>query len=513
MTQSAAKRVFSGSIWGVLAKILDAAAKFITIPLLVGYYGRADYGLVALAFSLNAYLRLMDLGFNIGAVRYFAKWVTEGNMDKIGRVSRSSIVFYGVIGLLNALIFIVMGHHGQWFFTLTAEQEPVYRTMMYILAASTIFNWLSNVLVQLLSAKDELGFVNRITIISSILNFATAFAAITLHWSLPLYFLAYTLSTLIVIPFYTLRLRVFNVRLAFLLLPKWDGPAFREILNYSLAIFVMGLFQLTANHLRPLLLGRYANDISVLTDYRVIQTIAMLIVAFAGVFMQVLLPSASKLYAEQNQQRLESMVYNGTKYITVFLSFMVFILVVNASNILTLYMGDGYEALSLWMALWLVTVLLYAHNTPVASLVLSTGKTKFLVYSSATSCILSLPVTALLAPQYGVGAAVIGYFFYIVLQIAFYYVYYIPKVLKLDSSRIFMGSFLPATAGGVLAAGVTYFAAPYLKITDSFAALIVHSLIFSVLFGLYIVLFVMRPKEISELKNKLISKKANKPQQ
>src|SRR5690606_10246975 len=192
----------------------------------------------------------------------------------------------------------------------------LYRQIMYILAFSTVLNWVGSVVVQLLSAHDELGYVNRVTVLTSLLNFAAAWLAIWLHWSLIEYFIAYTLTTLVPIPFYVARLRVFPVPRLSLLRPQWNGGAFREVLSYSLAIFLMGLFQLSANNLRPLLLGKFANGIDVLTDYRVMQTIAMLIVAIGGVFMQVLLPSASKAYAEGNQQRIERMVFEATKYIS-----------------------------------------------------------------------------------------------------------------------------------------------------------------------------------------------------
>src|SRR5690606_21522941 len=114
------------------------------------------------------------------------------------------------------------------------------------------------------------------------------------------------------IPLYVWRLRVFPVSRLSLVAPGWNGAAFREILTYSLAIFAMGLFQLTANNLRPLLLGKFAGGVEVLTDYRVIQTIAMLIVAFGGVFMQVLLPSTSKAYAAGDHRRIERMVFKAT---------------------------------------------------------------------------------------------------------------------------------------------------------------------------------------------------------
>src|SRR5690606_10683726 len=151
------------------------------------------------------------------------------------------------------------------------------------------------------------------------LNFVIALVAVQLQWTLIMYFIAYTVVTLLPIPCYVWRLKVFPVPRRRLLSPRWEGTAFREILTYSLTIFAMGLFQLTANNLRPLLLGKFTGGVEVLTDYRVIQTIAMLIVAFGGVFMQVLLPSASKAYAAGDHGRMERMVFNATKYISIFL--------------------------------------------------------------------------------------------------------------------------------------------------------------------------------------------------
>ncbi|MFC7523608.1 lipopolysaccharide biosynthesis protein [Parapedobacter sp. GCM10030251] len=499
-------RIFSGSVWGIIAKVLDALAKFVTIPMLVGFYGKADYGLIALAFSLNAYLRLMDLGFNVGAVRFFSMWTADSAWTKIENVSQSSVVFYGVIGLLNAVIFLVMSAYGTQLFNLADDQEPLYRQIMYILAFSTVLNWLSSVVIQLLSAKDELAYVNRITVISSLLNFAVAFLAIQLKWSLIPYFIAYTLTTLIPIPFYIARLRVFPISRSSLLAAHWHGSAFREILNYSLAIFLMGLFQLTANNLRPLLLGRFAEGMEVLTDYRVIQTIAMLIVAFGGVFMQVLLPSASKVYAEGNPQRMERMIFEATKYISVFLVFVVFVLILNADEILRLYMGVGYVDLSLWLSLWLLTVLLSMHNTPVASLVLSTGKTKFLVYSSAIACLVSLPITVVFAPSLQVGAAVVGYLVYMVLQIGFFYVYYIPRVLKLNGFRLFTRAFLPAAAGGVLTLFISRYAIQALPFRGGYGTVIAGSAVFGIIYLVYLLVFVVKPVDVRYLKETLMGK-------
>jgi len=499
-------KILSGSVWGIFAKILDAFAKFFTIPMLVGFYGKADYGLIALAFSLNAYLRLMDMGMNVGSIRFFSMWIAQKKWDKIAVVSRSSIVFYGVIGVINALVFVFMAERADLFFNISPDQSVVFKWMMYILSISTVFNWMTSVVSQLLNAHGEQGWVNRVTVISSVLNFLTALLAVKYKLNLPVYFLLYTLSTLIIIPFNVYRLKIYNMPLLSLLSPKWNGKAFKEILGYSLTIFAIGIFQQSADSLRPLLLGKYASQgIEVLTEYRVIQTIAMLIIAFGAIFMQVLLPSASKIYAENNREKLEQFVYDGTKYISVFLSLVVFLLIVNARTILHLYMGAGYDHLALWLIIWLLTVLVSMHNAPVATLVLSSGKTKNLAYFSAFTCVVSLPITSMLAHKYNVGAAVIGFFVYVWLQIGFYYVYYIPKVLFLESKKIFFGSFFPSMLSGIIASVITYFISNLLLIHSNIVVLISNSIFFLVVYSVLILLFIIKKKEIGLLKSKMFS--------
>ncbi|AWW29638.1 hypothetical protein DN752_05605 [Echinicola strongylocentroti] len=507
--QSSVKKIFSGSVWGIAAKVIDAVAKFVTIPLLVGYYGKADYGLIALAFSLNAYLRLMDLGMNIGSVRYFAMWEAKSQYKKIATASRSSMVFYGVIGLVNALIFVLMADYGSEFFNISADQAPTYRVMMYILAASTVFNWLSNVVLQLLSAKDELGYVNRITVISSLLNFIIALAAIHFEWPLTVYFLFYTLSLLVVIPFNVYRLKVYPIALKELLTPHWDKKAFRQILGYSMAIFAMGLFQFSAKELRPLLLAKFASSIDVLTDYRVIQTIANLVMSFGSIFLQVLLPSASKAHAENDHRKMEKMVFEATRYISIFLTLVVFALILNTDNLLVLYMGESYLDLNIWLVIWLLTVLLSMHNTPVASLVLSSGKTKALVFSAALGCVISLPITVVFAEKMGVGAAVIGYLVYMLIQMAFFYFHYIPKVLHLNSTKIFFGAFCPSLLGAVIALLLAHYTSSLLSMASPYFEVALQTVVFFVAFVAYQWAFVIKRSDIEYLKTNLLNKPAN----
>lgn len=61
----------SSFFWSTVSRVLSAIVGFFSVPLLLGLYGKAEYGILALATSCNGYMQLLDLGMNTGAVKYF----------------------------------------------------------------------------------------------------------------------------------------------------------------------------------------------------------------------------------------------------------------------------------------------------------------------------------------------------------------------------------------------------------------------------------------------------------
>ncbi len=66
-----AKKAFSGMVWNLAVNIVTALFGFFATPILIRYFGRADYGLISLATSINGYMALMDMGLTSTNVRFF----------------------------------------------------------------------------------------------------------------------------------------------------------------------------------------------------------------------------------------------------------------------------------------------------------------------------------------------------------------------------------------------------------------------------------------------------------
>lgn len=107
-----------------MANIVNGIYGFISVPLLIAYFGKSNYGLIGLALSVNVYLNLMDLGLNSTNVRFFSNWLAKGEKDNVNKLFGTSMSFYGVVGLLNAIIMFVVGLFAQQIFHLEKNKVP-----------------------------------------------------------------------------------------------------------------------------------------------------------------------------------------------------------------------------------------------------------------------------------------------------------------------------------------------------------------------------------------------------
>ena len=92
------QKIVRGVVWSTIVNIVNAIYGFIAVPILIRYFGKAEYGLIGLAMSVNVYMRLMDMGFNSTNVRFFSTWLTEKNHVRLLKGFQTSLSFYGVIG-------------------------------------------------------------------------------------------------------------------------------------------------------------------------------------------------------------------------------------------------------------------------------------------------------------------------------------------------------------------------------------------------------------------------------
>lgn len=473
------KKVVSGVIWTTILNIVNAIYSFIAVPILINYFGKSQYGLIGLAMSINVYLRLMDMGLGGTNVRFFARWLAKGETENVKKGFQTSLTFYGTIGLLNAFILLIVSFFSDSIFNVTLEQDEILKRLLYILSFSAFVGWYSSCFDQLIKGTENVAWINRRSLIPKFLMIAvlciTVFCKLSIEW----YYLLTVLASLSILPLSIGKIKDLLPFISFV--PNFEKKIFLEMLPYSLNIFSFSLFQFSFHHLRPVFLGMQGSVESI-ADYRVLHGLIGIVSLVGGAFMNSLNPTTAKLVASGNKEAFLKVAYQGTKYISIVVCFCCFGMMSVGNELISLYVGPDYLYLIPWLNLWLICTL-GTHNQAISSLILAGSDIRAISYSSVVASVIGLLTCWILIPEYGVGGTVISFCIYMAIQMLFYYLYYWPRKMNLNSFKIFREDLLPYILIGALLCFLESFIP---NIWNLWIMLFIKGIIYSLLFVVFV---------------------------
>lgn len=451
---------FSAFFWSTLSKVLNAVFGFVSVPLLLAYFGKAEYGLLSIATACNGYMHLLDLGMNTGTVKFFSQWEAQGKRDQIYRVARTNISFYLIISVINIIGLLALAIWGESLFSVTHEQFVLLRYCFFILAIFTSISWVTTVYTQLLTAFQKITYTMQIQCVLVIMKGILIISVFLFGLSLVEYFFYLTLIVACAIIPFMIKCRRKNYIDSFKPALFWKD--FKVVLTFSLALFALSLFQVTATQSRPIILSIFAvNGAETVADFRIVEVIPQFIITVCGSFIGIFLPKSSQMMIKNDKNEIQQYVNNWTTKTTILVCVLCFPFIVAASEILCAYVGPDYKSLGTWLQLWCLFLIVQMHSTPAFSFVLANGKTRILVIATAIACVISMIVNVTLCRIVPVGSAIIGYVVYMLCLIGVYYLILYKRYLELKRLPIFI-SFLKPLVLGVLCCIV-----PYLVNVDS----------------------------------------------
>lgn len=469
------KKIVSGVVWSTIVNMVNAVYGFIAVPILINHFGKAEYGLIGLAMSVNVYMNLMDMGFNSTNVRFFSTWLAQNKHERLLKGFQTSLSFYSVIGLINAVVLLVVACFSNAIFNVTTAQDTILKHLFYILAVSAFCQWFSSCFDQIIKATENVAWIQKRTLITKILMIVALVSTVLFDFSIEVYFILTCLAQLAIVP---MSIGMIKKQIPYIsFMPKWDKQSFREMLPYCMNIFSFSLFQFSFYNLRPVFLGIQGSVESV-ADYRILNGIIGIVTMLGGAFIGILLPSTAKVVANHDKASYYKVAYDGTKYISILICFCCFGMMSVGPEVLTLYVGKSYLYLISWFNLWLLCTL-GTHNQAISSLILAGDDIRAISYSSIVASVVGLILSWILIPQYQIGGVCIAFAVYCIIQLLFFYCYYWPIKMKINSRIVLLNCFLPY----VFLGGVLYKVMQLINFsTNSLVLFFVKGILFAVLF-------------------------------
>lgn len=437
---------FSSFFWSTLAKVLNAIFGFISIPLLLGYFGKVEYGILSIATACNGYMHIMDLGMNTGAVKFFSEWKSQGKFSLISSVARTNISFYLIISVLNIFGLVLLALFGECLFSVTHSQFLQLRVCLYILALFSVLSWCTTAFNQLLIADKNIAFTQKVSCIIVFFKSLLLLFVFNCHLTLFQYFFLFTFFVSISLFPYAYKCKKDKLILSFLPGNNWKD--FKVVITFSLSIFALSLFQVTASQSRPIILSIFSvNGAEAITDFRIVEVIPQFIIMICGTFLSIFLPKSTEIFTKGKHDEIEKFIVVWTRNTTIIVCFLSFPFIVSADAVLRAYVGNDFSYLSKWLVLWCLLLILQLHSSPAYSMILAQGKTFYLVLFTAISSVISIIVNILFCKDIPVGSAILGYAFYMLILVALYYTFFYKKYLNVRRDLILKNFILPFVIG------------------------------------------------------------------
>lgn len=450
MREKLAKVLVNGG-WTGASEVFGLAVRFVSVPLLLASYGREDYGLIAIVTSVQIYLGILSLGTPDGLVKYAAEWIHHRNTRALHLCARTVFTFYSGLGLLSAIILAILGLSCAGLFHISELQKPILQNMFILTGASALLLSPMQLMTQLLKAAEEFHFLSKCAIVRSLLEMVLVLGAT--GWQVRLdYFLALRL----LIPILTMPALIWkwsrhgSVRavLGF----GWHWTAFRPVMNYGCAILAMGWCYTTFFQLRQVILGVRSTTTAV-AEFSIILAMTNVLTMAGGWIVGPLVPSMAKALAGGEDDYVQFVAYRMTKYFGLLLTFPAVYVMVNADSLLSLYVGRHFTGLGPCVALMMLCIL-DTFMAPLSGIIFAKGKLRPFVWSNGILGATALAVVWLLAPGWGSRAAVAATLTYYGTNILFHLVYYIPRIMNLDSWRLLREGYAGPVIVGATTAGI-----------------------------------------------------------
>ena len=335
------------------------------------------------------------------------------------------------------------------------------------MALNATFSWLSTCFDQFLRANELIDWIKKRATFLKLMLFIVLFCAIVFKWPIEWYFFGFTFMGTIILPLTLVKTHKVMPGLRFGL--RFDREIFKSIFPYALTLFSFSIFNFLVTTSRPLFLGNILGAGAV-AEFNVMLTITSVVTIFTTSLIQVLLPILTKLKVTENETGVQTIMTQGTKYVTAFITALILVLVISAPEILTLYVGEEFVHLSPWLTLWLLTLLL-SHRNVMTALVFTEKKLKSVAIMGGSAMVAALLGYCTLVPVIGVGGIVIGWSVHELIHTFFYYLYFLPRRFKINTNKVFKKSVLPSWLFLGLTSIIIYFISAMLDLACVWSAI------------------------------------------
>ena len=502
------RTLFSNSVTNIVSKVLNALIQMVCLPILIKVYGKGNYGLIAIAISLNMFLAIMQFGLPTGIPKFVAEWVARKDYNVMQKATRTVFSLYLIMAFTGLLLILAIRYFFLDYFKIYPDQVAILKDLLLVTAIASCISIPVNYIDQLLSGVQEIAFISKMQMIQNAI-----FAGLVL-------FIYTNPDKLSVIGFYTANCIIMFCMVPAKLfrwlrysslktfVPDWSFKEIIPLLKYCISLLAMGIFIMLANNLKPIILSfRVSEDAARnMADFQIINYIGMFLMMISSSFVVALVPYVSHEFATGNLSIYRKVIQDVTKPVWAVGTLLGFGIILLSKELLTIYVGVENIYLQKWLILLIAASMYNLYNPCIASVILGSGRTLPLTAITASGCVISLLVCWFVSPINALGSmtySLIAYNFVIFLGVHFYY---LKKYFQVEPMQQIVDILFPPVFAGLIMLFCIRYLLNYLAMTNPYLTILTGATTGTVIYSAVILTIYIKPAEVILLLNKIRKK-------
>lgn len=403
---STAKRILHNTLYGAVGRFWLIGVSLFLTPLILSYLGDEKFALWALFWAFSAYFMLMDLGLSVALVRRIAGLHEAQDTQKINQAMVSVLLLIVIIGLLIWGIAFVVGQGLLILYPVSAHYDADVQAILLWACPALLLVAMMRVFDSFLRGVQRFDVITKVSMLTSVVNVLSAYAALAWGYGIPGLMLATVLTFAAqMLLMYRGCLRLYPA--LSLHYQHFSRQELAGLLPLGARIQVARLAELATYQTDKILLA-FLMPLSYVTFYDLGAKIAAGVRDATYTFTNAIFPVAAQIQAKGENAKLWFLYERGTKYLLMFTTPALALMLLTAPMLLGVWLGHVSEDVLLAVCLlslayWLIVNMSMAFNVGTAQ-----NWAKPIMHGAILQTVLNVSLSFILIYQWGFIGALLG---------------------------------------------------------------------------------------------------------
>ncbi len=469
------RKILKGVSIGFIGSIIGMGFGYLSRMVIARYLEPSAYGLISLAIAgLTITTTIGLFGLPQGIVRYISFYQGKEDINRIkGTIISALKISFFISLVFGCLLFVLSG----WL-SLNLFNEPDLTWLLQMFSIAVPFSALATVFIQATMGFQEMKYrfyvtdsfqnIFRLVGIIILLNMGYGIYGVAFAWVISIVLTSFLAA-------YCLERKVFSIFNAKIK----SVPLEKELFLFSWPLMFAGILYMILSWTDTFMI-EYFRDSFEVGIYNAAQPTVALMSITPMVFTNIFLPVISELYAKNKRQEMDSTYKTVTKWVFFINCPIFFLVILFPSQILNLLFGSIYIVGASALTILSFGYLAISLSNVSAGVLSTLGKTKIILFTTATAAIVNFLLNYMLIPIYGIDGAALSSAISLIIGaiLGIYATYFFAK------SQPFDINYLKLLLSASIAFSLIYFASSFFLINSVYTLLAMSILYFVIYFFL-----------------------------